>query len=250
MTTLFISDLHLCAERPEKLALFKKLLRGPARDAESLYILGDLFEAWAGDDDSTPPHGEIITELAAYTESGARLFIMRGNRDYLMSQKFAEETGGQLLDDEVIIELDGQKVLLMHGDTLCTDDVKYQIFRQIINNVVSRNIFMQFPYALRTKIWHKIRGAAKKSVEKKSEYVIDVHQATVETKMKNHDVLCLIHGHTHRQAIHEFKLNGKDAKRIVLGDWYQGDSILVSNEVGLGLFGVDEYINQNSQQIF
>jgi UDP-2,3-diacylglucosamine hydrolase len=246
MTALFISDLHLCAERPEKLELFKKLLRGPARDAESLYILGDLFEAWAGDDDSTPPHGEIIAELTAYTQSGGRLFVMRGNRDYLMSKQFAKKTGGQLLDDETLITLNGKKVLLMHGDTLCTEDVKYQIFRRIVNNVFSRNFFMCWPYKLRTKVWHKIRSAAKKSAEKKSEYLSDVHQATVEIKMKNHDVLCLIHGHTHRQAIHEFKFEGQYAKRIVLGDWYEDDSILVSNEAGLKLFAVDDYINQNS----
>ena len=245
MTTLFISDLHLCAERPEKLALFKSLLQGPARGAESLYILGDLFEAWAGDDDSTPPHGEIIAELKAYTQSGGQLYVMRGNRDYLMSKRFAEKTGGQLLNDETLITLNGEKILLMHGDTLCTEDVKYQIFRRIINNVVSRNIFMRFPYALRTKIWHKIRGAAKRSAEKKSEYLNDVQQATVEAKMKKHDVLCLIHGHTHRQAIHDFKLDGQDAKRIVLGDWYQGDSVLVTNDKGLKLFGVNDYINQN-----
>ena len=246
MTTLFISDLHLCAERPQKLALFKRLLQGPARDAESLYILGDLFEAWAGDDDSTPPHGEIIAELTAYTQSGGKLFVMRGNRDYLMSQKFSEKTGSQLLDDEILITLNGEKILLMHGDTLCTDDVKYQIFRRFINNVISRNIFMLFPYALRTKIWHKIRGVTKKSAEKKSEYLIDVHQATVETKMKKYDVLCLIHGHTHRQAVHKFKLDGQNAKRIVMGDWYEDDSILVSDEAGLRLFAVDDYINQNS----
>ncbi len=246
MTSLFISDLHLCAERPEKLVLFKRLLQGPARDAESLYILGDLFEAWAGDDDSTAPHGEIIAELSAYTQSGAGLFVMRGNRDYLMSKRFAEKTGGQLLDDETLITMNGEKILLMHGDTLCTEDVKYQVFRKIVNNVFSRNFFMCFPYNLRTKVWHKIRGAAIKSAEKKSEYLSDVHQATVEAKMKKHDVLCLIHGHTHRQAIHEFKLDGQDAKRIVLGDWYLDDSILVSDEAGLKLFGVDDYINQNS----
>ena len=245
MTTLFISDLHLCAERPQKLALFKRLLSGPARDAESLYILGDLFEAWSGDDDSTPPHGEIIAELAAYKQSGARLFIMRGNRDYLISQNFTEKTGAQLLDDETPITLNGDKVLLMHGDTLCTEDIKYQIFRCIINNVISRNIFMQFPYALRTKIWHKIRSETKKLAQNSSGYLIDVHQPTVEKMMQKHHTLCLIHGHTHRQAIHEFKLNEQDAKRIVLGDWCQGDSILVSDKTGLRLFSVDEYISQN-----
>ena len=242
MTTLFISDLHLCAERPGKLELFKTLLQGSARKAESLYILGDLFEAWAGDDDSTPPHGEIISELAAYTQSGPKLFIMRGNRDYLMSQRFAEMTGGQLLYDETLITLDGEKVLLMHGDTLCSEDVKYQVFRRIVNNVFSRNVFMLFPYAIRSEIWHKIRGAAKKSAQKKSEYIIDVSQSTVEKVMKKHDVLCLIHGHTHRQAAHEFKIDGQDAKRIVLGDWIQEDCVLVSDKDGFRLLRIDEYL--------
>lgn len=245
MTILFISDLHLCAERPQKLELFKQLLRGSARKAESLYILGDLFEAWAGDDDRTPPHDEIIRELTDYTQSGHKLFLMRGNRDYLMGRQFAQITGGQLLDDEFEIALNGEKVLLMHGDTLCTEDVKYQIFRRIINNVFSRNVFMYFPYALRTKIWHKIRHATKKSSQKKPETLVDVYQPTVEKKMKQHGVLSLIHGHTHRQGIHQFKINGQDAKRIVLGDWYQDDSILVSNEAGLRLLGVEEYLSES-----
>ncbi len=242
MTTLFISDLHLCAERPQKLALFKRLLQGPARDAESLYILGDLFEAWAGDDDSTPPHGEIIAELTAYTQSGGKLFVMRGNRDYLMGQKFAKKTGGQLLGDEIPITLNGEKVLLMHGDTLCTEDMKYQIFRRIVNNVFSRNFFMCFPYNLRTKIWHKIRSATKKSAQYNSGDLTDVYQPTVEKMMKKHGTLHLIHGHTHRQAVHEFKLDGQDATRIVLGDWIQGDSVLVADDNGLRLVGVKEYI--------
>ena len=245
MTTLFISDLHLCAERPGKLELFKMLLKGSARKAESLYILGDLFEAWAGDDDSTQPHGEIIAELAAYTQSGPKLFIMRGNRDYLMSQRFAKMTGGQLLNDETLITLNGEKVLLMHGDTLCSEDVKYQVFRRIVNNVLSRNVFMLFPYFLRSEIWHKIRGAAKKSAQNKSEYIIDVFQPTVEKVMKKHDVYCLIHGHTHRQAVHKFKIDGQDARRIVIGDWVQEDSVLVSDKDGLRLLHVDEYLACN-----
>jgi UDP-2,3-diacylglucosamine hydrolase len=245
MTTLFISDLHLCATRPEKVELFKKLLQGPAQQAEALYILGDLFEAWAGDDDSTPPHGEIVAELKAYVDSGKQFFIMRGNRDYLLSQRFAKLTNGKLLDDEVVITLDNGNVLLMHGDTLCTDDVKYQVFRKIVNNLLSRNIFMCFPYKLRTKVWHKIRGAAKKSVDKKSDYLTDVNQDSVEQKMKKHNVHTLIHGHTHRQAIHQFKLNGVDVKRIVLGDWYQSDSVLVSDGNEMELLGVQDYINEN-----
>ena len=245
MTTLFISDLHLCADRPEKLGLFKKLLQGPARKAGALYILGDLFEAWAGDDDSTPPHEEIIAELVAYTQSGSKLFIMRGNRDYLVSQRFAKMTGGQLLNDETLITLNDKKILLMHGDTLCSEDVKYQVFRSIVNNVFSRNVFMLFPYILRTRIWHKIRNATKKSSQKKSEYLIDVSQTTVEKVMKKHNVYCLVHGHTHRQAVHKFKIDGQNAKRIVLGDWIQGDSILVSDRGGLRLLPVDEYLACN-----
>jgi len=245
MTTLFISDLHLCSERPQKLELFKALLRGPARKAESLYILGDLFEAWAGDDDITPPHTEIISELADYSRSGHKLFIIRGNRDYLMSRQFTEKTGGQLLNDETRITLNGENTLLMHGDTLCTEDIKYQVFRSLVNNVLSRTLFMCFPYHLRTKIWHKIRSATKKSAQNTSGYLTDVYQPTVEKMMKKHGTLCLIHGHTHRQAVHEFKLDGQDATRIVLGDWIQGDSVLVADDKGLRLVGVDEYLNES-----
>lgn len=244
MTTLFISDLHLCAERPQKLELFKQLLRGPARKAKSLYILGDLFEAWAGDDDSTPPHEEIISELADFSRAGHKFFIMRGNRDYLLSRHFAEKTGGHLLNDETQITLNGENILLMHGDTLCTEDIRYQIFRRIINNVASRNIFMCFPYKLRTKVWHKIRSATKKSAKNNSGYLIDVYQPTVEKMMKKHDTVCLVHGHTHRQAVHKFRLDGKDATRIVLGDWIRGDSVLVADKEGLRLVGVNEYLNE------
>lgn len=244
MTTLFISDLHLCAERPEKLELFKKLLRGPARKAESLYILGDLFEAWAGDDDITQPHEEIISELADYSKSGHTFFIMRGNRDYLMGRQFTEKTGGQLLNDETLITLNGERILLMHGDTLCTEDVKYQVFRRVINNVISRNFFMCFPYNLRMKVWHKIRNAAKNSAENNSGYLIDVYQPTIEKMMMKYDTLRLIHGHTHRQAVHEFKLNGQNATRTVLGEWIKGDSVLVADDNDFRLVGVDEYLSE------
>ncbi len=133
----------------------------------------------------------------------------------------------------------------MHGDTLCSEDVKYQVFRRIVNNVLSRNVFMLFPYFLRSEIWHKIRGAAKKSAQNKSEYIIDVSQPTVEKVMKKHDVYCLIHGHTHRQAVHKFKIDGQNARRIVIGDWVQEDSVLVSDKDGLRLLHVNEYLACN-----
>ncbi len=244
MTALFISDLHLCAERPQKLELFKRLLRGPAKKVESLYILGDLFETWIGDDDVTQPHKEIISELANYSRSGHIFYIMRGNRDYLISRQFGEKTGGHLLNDETLITLNGERILLMHGDTLCTEDVKYQVFRRVVNNVVARKFFMCLPYNLRMKIWHNVRNEAKKSAENSSGYLKDVYQPTVEKVMMKYDTLRLIHGHTHRQAIHEFELNGKNATRTVLGDWIEGDSILVANEKDFRFVGVEEYLSE------
>ncbi|MBI4006634.1 MAG: UDP-2,3-diacylglucosamine diphosphatase [Gammaproteobacteria bacterium] len=245
MHTLFISDLHLCNERPEKLTLFKKLLRGPARKADALYILGDLFEAWAGDDDDTPPHPEIISELAEYTAAGARLYIMRGNRDYLLGQDFAAKTGGHLIDDPAIIKLGGKKTLLMHGDTLCTGDVKYQIYRRIVNNAITIKLFLAMPFSLRAKIWHGIRNLTRKTTQNKSPYIMDVHQPAVAKAMLRNGVFDLIHGHTHKQAIHEFALNGQTARRFVLGDWYERDCVLVADNRGLRLLGVQDYLNSD-----
>ncbi|MBM2830577.1 MAG: UDP-2,3-diacylglucosamine hydrolase [Gammaproteobacteria bacterium] len=242
-TTLFISDLHLCNERPEKLTLFKKLLRGPARRADALYILGDLFEAWAGDDDNTPPHPEIISELAEYTASGACLYIMRGNRDYLLGRDFAVKSGGLLINDPATIELGGKKTLLMHGDTLCTKDIKYQIYRRIVNNLIAIRLFLVIPFFLRVKIWHGIRNITRKTTLNKSPYIIDVHQPAVEQAMLQHGVSELIHGHTHKQAIHEFILNGQMARRFVLGDWYAGDCVLVSDVRGLRMMRIQDYLN-------
>ncbi|MEE9552245.1 MAG: UDP-2,3-diacylglucosamine diphosphatase [Gammaproteobacteria bacterium] len=243
METLFISDLHLSSERPDKLALFKALLQGPARQANALYILGDLFEAWAGDDDDTPPHPEIISELAAYTQSGAHFYIMRGNRDYLLGKRFAQETGGEFINDPNIIELNGKRILLMHGDTLCTGDVSYQIYRRIVNNPVSICLFKMVPFSLRKKIWHDLHKLAHKTTQYKSPYITDVHQATVERTMSRHNVFDLIHGHTHKQATHEFALNGQAATRMVLGDWYDSDCVLVADNDGLQMMRIQDYLN-------
>ncbi len=242
MQTLFISDLHLTAERPDKLELFKKLLHGHALKADALYILGDLFEAWAGDDDKTPPHPEIISELSEFTLAGGRLYLMRGNRDYLTGQRFAQETGGQLIEDPALIQLYGTKTLLMHGDTLCTSDIKYQIFRRVVNNRFSIGLFLLLPYSLRQKIWHGIRNITRKTTARKLPYIIDVHQPTVEKIMLQSGVFNLIHGHTHHEAIHEFELNGRTAFRYVLSDWYRKDGVLVADKSGLRMMRVEEYL--------
>lgn len=245
MASLFISDLHLCAERPGKVALFKKLLRKAAGSNSALYILGDLFESWAGDDDITPPHQEIFDALAQYTDAGGDLFIMRGNRDYLMGRRFAENTGGVLLDDEVRITLNGQTVLLMHGDTLCTRDVKYQIFRRLVNNKASIFLFMLLPYGLRARLWRAARRATKRSVRSKGRPPLDAHYPAVERVMKKHQATCLIHGHTHRQGTHEIRIGEQPARRIVLGDWIQGDCVLAVDDSGFRLLGVDAYLQQS-----
>ena len=244
MYILFISDLHLCDERPDKLDLFKMLLRGPARNADALYILGDLFEAWAGDDDRTPPHPEVIAELADYTRLGGKLFIMRGNRDFLIGKLFAENTGANILSDPALIDLYGTKTLLMHGDTLCTRDVKYQVYRRIVNNKFCINIFLMVPYVLREKIWHGIRNLTRGTTARKSSGIVDVHQAAVENVMRKYAVLNLIHGHTHLEAVHEFSLDGQTARRYVLGDWYVDDSVLVVDKMSMRLQRVEEFINQ------
>ncbi len=246
---LFISDLHLSNERPEKLALFKALLEGPARTADALYILGDLFEAWAGDDDLTPPHPEIIDMLSSYTDTGAKFYLMRGNRDYLVGENFARKTGAELLNDTALIELNGKITLLMHGDTLCSRDVTYQIYRRLVNNTFSIKIFMTVPYSLRVKIWHGIRNLTRSAKQNKSPYIVDVYQPTVEKIMAQYDVTELIHGHTHKQAIHEFKLNNKPARRLVLGDWYDKDCVLVADANGLKMMGVQELIEETIQKL-
>lgn len=244
MSTLFISDLHLCDERPGKVDLFKKLLRGPARAAEALYILGDLFEAWAGDDDRTSPHPEVIAGLADYTRSGGKLFFMRGNRDFLIGKVFARNTGATILADPTIIDLYGTKTLLMHGDTLCTRDVKYQAYRRVVNNRFSICLFLMVPYALREKIWHGIRNITRETTARKLPGIVDVHQPAVNKAMRKNAVRNLIHGHTHKQGVHEFGLDGKTVKRLVLGDWYVDDSVLVVDGSSMRLMRVEEYLNQ------
>ena len=243
MSVLFISDLHLCDERPDKLELFKALLRGPARTAGALYILGDLFEAWAGDDDRTPPHPEITAALAGFSRAGGRLFLMRGNRDYLLGREFSHATGAQLIDDETAIILHGRKTLLMHGDTLCTKDVKYQLYRRLVNNRLAIKLFLSVPFSIRHRIWHGLRDITRRTSTRKAPYIIDAQQTAVEKTMQRHGVLDLIHGHTHRQGVHDFLLGGRPARRYVLGDWYESDCVLVADANGLRMWGVGDYLD-------
>jgi UDP-2,3-diacylglucosamine hydrolase len=242
--TLFISDVHLAEERPEKIQLLRDFLQGPARGASALYILGDLFEYfWLGNDDKTPPAGQIIDELLSLSTSGTPLYFLRGNRELVLDKGFEVITGCTLLEDYHIMELAGEKTLLMHGDRLCTRDVNYQIYRRVMQFPLISQLFLIFPYGLRLFLARGLQPWMGKLSKSKPAEIVDVDQETVETTMKKFGVYDLIHGHTHRPGMHEFVIDGKSARRTVLNDWYEEDSVLVVNETGKTLLRVQDYID-------
>ncbi len=232
MAILFISDLHLDSRRPEPLARFHALLAGPARRAEALYILGDLFETWIGDDDDRPPHPEVLSTLADLAAAGKPVYVMHGNRDFLMSERFERETGCRLLPEATVVDLYGETTLLLHGDTLCTDDLEYQAFRRQVRDPIWQAGFLALPLAERAALAQKAREGSRAAMQDKAEEIMDVTQAAVVAAIQAHGVRQLIHGHTHRPAIHRLALPGGDARRIVLGDWYESDSVLFLDERG------------------
>jgi len=226
MHTLFISDLHLDETRPQILELFTRFLARDARGADALYILGDLFESWIGDDDDAPLAARVATGVRALRDSGTPVYFMHGNRDFLLGESYAEHAGIMLLADPTVIELAGERTLLMHGDTLCTDDTEYQKFRTLVRNPQWQRQFLAKPLAERRAFAAQARGESRKQTALKAAEIMDVNQAAVESAMRAHDVRRLIHGHTHRPATHRFDLDGTSAERIVLGDWYEQSSVL------------------------
>lgn len=227
---LFISDLHLDPQRPAIIKLFHQFLEQRATKAETLYILGDLFEAWIGDDDDEPAYREIKQALHRLNSTGVALYFMRGNRDFLIGERFAAETGCRLLNDPYKIDLYGIPTLLMHGDLLCTQDTAYQAFREQVRNPVWQQGFLTKPAEERRLMAQAARRQSKQQTQDKAEYIMDVVPQTVNDMLLFHQVERLIHGHTHRPGIHKFALQGKTVQRIVLGDWYQQSSILSVSE--------------------
>lgn len=225
-TVLFISDLHLSPERPAITELFLNYIGGEARRAQALYILGDLFEVWLGDDDSQPEHQRIIAALRDLRDSGTEVYLMHGNRDFLLGEDFASASGCRLLPEACVIALGDTPTLLMHGDTLCTDDIDYQKFRQTVRNPQWQKQFLSLPFAERVRLAQGMRAESRLQTSIKPDYIMDVNHQAVEQAMLDHKVLRLIHGHTHRPAVHDFHLNGQPAQRIVLGDWYEQGSAL------------------------
>ena len=235
MTVLFISDLHLDAEHPETIRRFTTFMQRYARNVSELYILGDLFEAWVGDDDDDPRLTPIVAALREAADSGVRCAVMHGNRDFLIGERFCAATGCRLLGDHERITINGEPVLLTHGDLLCTDDTRYQALRSQLRSPVWQREFLAKPLAERRKIATDLRQMSATEIAAKSEYIMDVNQATVERTMRESDVRLLLHGHTHRPAIHHFMLDGNPAQRIVLGAWHDEPSFVLWDERGAAL---------------
>lgn len=235
MTVLFISDLHLNAGDSEAIRRFIDLMDGEARRCSEVYVLGDLFEAWIGDDDDDPFLVPIVAALARLTRTGVPCYIMHGNRDFLLGSRFCAETGCRLLGDYERIAPFGEPVLLTHGDLLCTDDTRYMALRAQLRSAEWRADFLSKPLAARREIASSMRQMSTAEIAGKDEYVMDVNQATVERTMRDADVTLLLHGHTHRPAVHRFSLDGRRAARIVLGAWHGPPSIVRWDPAGFRL---------------
>lgn len=240
MTTLFISDLHLHSSRPAITALFLDFLHQEAVDAEALYILGDLFEAWLGDDADDGIAQAVRSALRQLTTRGIPVFLLRGNRDFLFGPRFAADTGVTLLPDPCVVSLYGQATLLMHGDLLCSDDHQYQAFRGQVRNLGWQEVFLSQSLAARIAFADRARAESQQRQEGlrtdgELETITDANSGTIEDTMARFGVTRLIHGHTHRPAIHLLRSDGHSAQRIVLGDWYEQGSVLRATPEGFEL---------------
>lgn len=242
MSTLFVSDVHLNHNRGNIVRAFIEFLDQKARHADALFILGDLFDEWLGDDDDKPPHREVSEALAALTATGLPVSVVHGNHDFLLGKKFAKRSGCKLLGEHTTIDVYGTSTLIMHGDTLCTRDVNYQSFRKMTRNPIMQKMFLSMPMDKRAEKAANIRNESSKDVALKADEIMDVTPEAVDDIMRKHKVRHLIHGHTHRPAIHNFILNGQEATRIVLGDWYEQDSVLLCGDGGPRPMRVSEFL--------
>lgn len=235
MSTLFIADLHLDPARPEIIATFERFLGREAASAEALYILGDLFEAWIGDDDDDPQVRAVLAALRRLTVQGVPVLVVHGNRDFLMGSVFEAATGCRLLPEASVIDLYGEPVLIMHGDTLCTADTAYLAFRTQMRNPAVQQGLLAKPLAERRAMAAHLRMESQAANQAKAEAIMDVTPEEVARVMSEHGVRRLIHGHTHRPGFYPVPALGADAERIVLGDWYEQGSVLICDPHGCRL---------------
>ena len=231
--SLFVSDLHLAVERPRIVEQFFSFLSGAARDAEALYVLGDLFEHWLGDDNAEDPlNARVAQGFAALGESGTSVFFMHGNRDVLVGREFADRARARLLDDPTLVDLHGTPTLLMHGDTLCTDDVEYLQFRAYAHNPQNQARFLGMPLGARRAEMDALRARNVNAKLGKTAEIMDVNRSAVEAVLRNYGYPRLIHGHTHRPARHVHEVDGHSCERWVLADWYENGSYLKCDASG------------------
>jgi UDP-2,3-diacylglucosamine hydrolase len=235
MTVLLISDLHLDAGRPETIQRFTDFIDGHALSARELYILGDLFEAWVGDDEDDPRLAPILAALVRLQHAGVRCSVMHGNRDFLLGERFCAATGCRLLRDYEKVDLYGQSVLLPHRDLLCTDDTRYMTLRATLRSPEWQRDFLTKSLEERRTIAADLRKLSATEIAEKADDIMDVNQAAVERTMRDFDVPLLLHGHTHRPAVHRFTVDGRPATRIVLGAWYEQASVVRWDASGFSL---------------
>jgi len=239
VTRLFASDLHLDAARPEITDQFLGLLAGAARDAQSLYLLGDLFEVWLGDDEPGALGERVIAALAALSGAGVSLFVMQGNRDFLLGERFCERAGASLMTDPTIVTIGDERVLVTHGDALCTGDTAYQRLRSLVRDPDVQRAFQALPVDRRRALAEQARAGSRAHLAEADEYITDVSQDAVERALQAAGVSILLHGHTHRPAVHRFRAGDQDCTRIVLGDWHREGSVLRWDEAGYELLRLE-----------
>ena len=231
--TLFISDLHLSEDQPDITRLFLRFAHHTAPLADALYILGDLFEYWAGDDDrDTPFHRQITSALSEVSRQNTPVFIMHGNRDFLMDEQLAQACNATLLQDPIVVDLYGTPTLLTHGDAMCTDDVQYQAFRRQVRQPAWRNNFLAQPLAQRKARIEQLRKMSEEQKQSKSTDIMDVNLASVAGQFRAYHYPRMIHGHTHRQKHHLHEVDGKSCERWVLGDWHATGNALQCDATG------------------
>ncbi len=236
LRTLFIADLHLCQEEPAITDGFLHFLAREAVRCDALYILGDLFEAWIGDDDPNPLHQQVADALRALP---APVYFMHGNRDFLIGKAYGRASGMTLLPEEQVLTLYGHRVLILHGDMLCTDDAGYQRFRAKVHQRWLQRLFLALPLSLRQRIAVRMRDDSKQANQHKSQIIMDVNAGAVNATMLRQQVSVMIHGHTHRPAIHRFALQGEPAERAVLDAWHARGSMIQLDASGVSLIEFD-----------
>lgn len=225
--TLFVSDLHLSADRPALVAAFRAFCTGPARGAAGVYILGDLFDAWIGDDQLREPlAADVAVTLAALTRSGVPVGLIAGNRDFLLGERFAAASGVTLLPEQIVVDLGGTQTLLLHGDELCTGDAGYQRFRRLVREAGWQRRFAALPYRWRRAVAQWLRRRSRAATAAKPERIMDVAPDAVDSMFRAANVNRMIHGHTHRPARHHLVVDRRECERWVLADWYQHGSYL------------------------